>query len=280
MNIESSVIHADVRRALSEDVGSGDITAMLIPAEQYAQAQLLCREDARLCGQDWFEEVFRQLDPAITVEWLISDGEPIQAGQTVCRLQGPARAILTGERTAINFLQTLSGTATLVHQYADAIQHTQAKLMDTRKTLPGLRLAQKYAVHCGGGHNQRVGLYDGILIKENHIAAAGSITAAIATARAIAPHLPLQVEVEDMAQLSEAVSAGVKLILLDNFDLAGLRSAVSWVREQDAEVALEASGNMDLSRIVEVAETGVDRISVGRLTKDVRAVDFSLRFTA
>ena len=192
MNIEPSVIHADVRRALSEDVGSGDITAMLIPAEQYAQAQLLCREDARLCGQDWFEEVFRQLDPAITVEWLISDGEPIQIGQTVCRLQGPARAILTGERTAINFLQTLSGTATLVRQYADAIQHTQAKLMDTRKTLPGLRLVQKYAVHCGGGYNQRVGLYDGILIKENHIAAAGSITAAVATARAIAPHLPLQ----------------------------------------------------------------------------------------
>lgn len=279
MNIEPSVIHADVRRALSEDVGSGDITAMLIPAEQYAQAHLVCRESARLCGQDWFEEVFRQLDPAITTEWLISDGEPIQTGQTVCRLQGPARAILTGERTAINFLQTLSGTATLVHQYADAIQHTQAKLMDTRKTLPGLRLAQKYAVHCGGGHNQRVGLYDGILIKENHITAAGSITAAIATARAIAPHLPLQVEVENMAQLSEAVSAGVKLILLDNFDLDDLRSAVSWVREQDAEVALEASGNMDLSRIVEVAETGVDRISVGRLTKDVRAVDFSLRFT-
>lgn len=279
MNIEPSVIHADVRRALSEDVGSGDITAMLIPAEQYAQAHLICRESARLCGQDWFEEVFRQLDPAITTEWLISDGEPIQTGQTVCRLQGPARAILTGERTAINFLQTLSGTATLVHQYAEAIQHTQAKLMDTRKTLPGLRLAQKYAVHCGGGHNQRVGLYDGILIKENHITAAGSITAAIATARAIAPHLPLQVEVENMAQLSEAVSAGVKLILLDNFDLDDLRSAVSWVREQDAEVALEASGNMDLSRIVEVAETGVDRISVGRLTKDVRAVDFSLRFT-
>ncbi len=279
MNIEPSVIHADVRRALSEDVGSGDITAMLIPAEQYAQAQLLCREDARLCGQDWFEEVFRQLDPAITVEWLISDGEPIKARQTVCRLQGPARAILTGERTAINFLQTLSGTATLVRQYADAIQHTQAQLMDTRKTLPGLRLAQKYAVHCGGGHNQRVGLYDGILIKENHIAAAGSITAAVATARAIAPHLPLQVEVEDMAQLSEAVSAGVKLILLDNFDLDGLRSAVNWVHEQDAEVALEASGNMDLTRIVEVAETGVDRISVGRLTKDVQAVDFSLRFT-
>jgi nicotinate-nucleotide pyrophosphorylase (carboxylating) len=279
MNIEPSVIHADVRRALSEDVGSGDITAMLIPAEQYAQAHLVCRESARLCGQDWFEEVFRQLDPAITTEWLISDGEPIQTGQTVCRLQGPARAILTGERTAINFLQTLSGTATLVHQYADAIQHTQAKLMDTRKTLPGLRVAQKYAVHCGGGHNQRVGLYDGILIKENHITAAGSITAAIATARAIAPHLPLQVEVENMAQLSEAVSAGVKLILLDNFDLDDLRSAVSWVREQDAEVALEASGNMDLSRIVEVAETGVDRISVGRLTKDVRAVDFSLRFT-
>ncbi len=279
MNIEPSVIHADVRRALSEDVGSGDITAMLIPAEQYAQAHLVCRESARLCGQDWFEEVFRQLDPAITTEWLISDGEPIQTGQTVCRLQGPARAILTGERTAINFLQTLSGTATLVHQYAEAIQHTQAKLMDTRKTLPGLRLAQKYAVHCGGGHNQRVGLYDGILIKENHITAAGSITAAIATARAIAPHLPLQVEVENMAQLSEAVSAGVKLILLDNFDLDDLRSAVSWVREQDAEVALEASGNMDLSRIVEVAETGVDRISVGRLTKDVRAVDFSLRFT-
>jgi len=279
MNIEPSVIHADVRRALSEDVGSGDITAMLIPAEQYAQAHLVCREAALLCGQDWFEEVFRQLDPAITVEWLISDGEPIQTGQTVCRLQGPARAILTGERTAINFLQTLSGTATLVHQYADAIQHTQAKLMDTRKTLPGLRLAQKYAVHCGGGHNQRVGLYDGILIKENHITAAGSITAAVATARAIAPHLPLQVEVEDMAQLSEAVSAGVKLILLDNFDLDGLRNAVNWVREQDAEVALEASGNMALTRIVEVAETGVDRISVGRLTKDVRAIDFSLRFT-
>ena len=263
-----------VRRALAEDIGGGDLTARLIPENRVVRGQVLTRQDAVLCGTAWFDEVFRQLDARAT--WKAQDGEAIRAGQTLCQIEGPARAILTGERTALNFLQTLSGVATRTRSYVDAIRGTHAVILDTRKTVPGLRLAQKYAVRCGGGQNHRLGLYDGILIKENHIAAAGSIAAALKAAKdAAAPGLLVEVEVENLQQLQEALAAGAGRILLDNFDLEGLRAAVMVTRKR---AQLEVSGGVTLTNVRAIAETGVDFISAGDLTKNLTAVDLSLRF--
>lgn len=271
-------IHETVRIALTEDVGAGDLTADLIPANTWAEAQVITREEAVLCGAAWFEEVFRSLDKRVRVEWLARDGERLRANQILCTLEGPARALLTGERTALNFLQTLSGTATVTRRYVDAVQGTRAKILDTRKTLPGLRAAQKYAVRCGGGQNHRMGLYDAILIKENHIAAAGSVSAAVRAARAAAPGgTPVEVEVENLEQLKEALAAGTDRLLLDNFSLKRLREAV---QETAGRAKLEASGGITFENLRAIAETGVDYISIGALTKHVRAVDLSLRFTA
>ncbi len=265
-----------VCRALAEDIGAGDLTAALIPTHARGAASVLTRETAVLCGTAWFDEVFRQLDADTRIEWQARDGDRVRAGDTLCRLDGVARTLLTGERTALNFLQTLSGTATRAAAYAQAVAHTQAKVLDTRKTLPGLRTAQKYATACGGAHNHRLGLYDGILIKENHITAAGSIAAALAQAQRQAPAgVFVEIEVEDLTQLREALAAGAQRILLDNFDLAGLAAAVS---EAHGRATLEASGGVTLENIAAVAETGVDFISIGEMTKNVRAVDLSMRF--
>jgi nicotinate-nucleotide pyrophosphorylase (carboxylating) len=267
-------IDDDVRRALAEDVGGGDLTAALVP-DEIAHAELITREDAVLCGTAWFDAVFRQLDARVVVDWLVQDGARICAGAVLCRLHGPARAILTGERTALNFLQSLSGTATLTARYAEAVRGTRARILDTRKTIPGLRQAQKYAVTCGGGHNHRMGLYDAVLIKENHIAAAGGVAAALAAARHQAPAgIMIEVEVENLAQLEEALAAGASRVLLDNFGIKDLRAAV---RINAGRATLEASGGITLDNIRVIAETGVDDISVGSLTKHVRAVDLSLR---
>lgn len=264
-----------VRRALAEDIGGGDLTTALIDARTHASARVISREVAVLCGCAWFEEVFRQLDAGIRVSWQAHDGDSIHANQALCRIEGPARGLLSGERTALNFLQTLSGTATTSHRYAEAVKGTHAVILDTRKTLPGLRRAQKYAVRVGGARNHRLGLFDGVLIKENHIAAAGSITAAVAAARRQGKKAPVEVEVENLKQVQEALAAGVEMLLLDNFDFDGLRAAV---RETAGRAKLEASGGVDLARVRAVAETGVDYISVGALTKHLRAVDLSMRF--
>jgi nicotinate-nucleotide pyrophosphorylase (carboxylating) len=268
-------IPATVQRALAEDIGDGDLTAALVPAEARARGHVISREDAVLCGTAWFEETFRQVDDAIAIHWEAHDGDAIRRDQLLCRLEGPARGLLTGERSALNFLQTLSGTATLSRRYADAVKGTRATVLDTRKTLPGLRSAQKYAVHCGGANNHRMGLYDGILIKENHIMAAGGIQAAVQAARAGGAKVPVEVEVETLDQLKEALEAGADILLLDNFDLGGMREAV---RASAGRAKLEASGGIDLTRIKAVAETGVDYISVGAITKNLQAVDLSLRF--
>jgi nicotinate-nucleotide pyrophosphorylase (carboxylating) len=269
-----ALIDDDVRRALAEDVGAGDLTAALVP-DAPADAELVTREDAVLCGRAWFDAVFRALDARVQVQWWRQDGDRIAAGETLCRLHGPARAILTGERSALNFLQTLSGTASATARYVAAVRGTRAQILDTRKTLPGLRRAQKYAVACGGGRNHRMGLYDAILIKENHIAAAGSVTAALAQARQLAPAAtPIEIEVENLGQLREALAAGAARILLDNFAVDDLRAAVQIT---GGRAALEASGGVTLDNIRAVAETGVDFISIGSLTKHLRAVDLSLR---
>lgn len=273
---EAAEIQAQVRHALREDIGSGDVTSNLIPVAQQAQATIISREVAVLCGTAWCDTVFRQLDDAVRMEWQVRDGERIRSGQVLCTLHGAARALLTGERTALNFLQTLSATATRTAHYVAAVHGTRTRILDTRKTLPGLRHAQKYAVTCGGGCNHRVGLYDGVLIKENHILAAGSITTALQAARnAAAPGMLIEVEVEDMEQLREALQAGAPRILLDNFTLAELQQAV---QEVAGRAELEASGGITLENIRALAETGVDFISVGDLTKNVRAVDMSMRF--
>jgi nicotinate-nucleotide pyrophosphorylase (carboxylating) len=275
INLEKA-LQANVRAALEEDVGGGDLTALLIPADAIGHARVVTREGAVLCGTAWFEACFRALNPAVQIAWNAADGDRIHAGQTLCALSGPARALLTAERPALNFLQTLSAIATETRRYVDAIAGTRAKIYDTRKTLPGLRLALKYAVQCGGGENQRIGLYDGILIKENHIAAAGGIRPALEAAfRLAGPGVSVQIEVETLAQLEEALQAGARLILLDNFDLDGMREAV---RLTAGRAALEASGGISLDTVRAIAETGVDRISVGGLTKSVRAVDLSMRF--
>ena len=274
----STDIKEIVRQALAEDIGSGDLTAGLIAANTKASAQVITRDDAILCGTAWFDEVFRQLDSTITIEWHANDSDSIQSGQTICQLRGPARSVLSGERMALNFLQLLSGTATQTRRYVDAINGTQAKILDTRKTLPALRNAQKYAVTCGGGYNHRMGLYDGILIKENHILAAGSITQAMQQAKTAAPAgVVIEVEVEDLAEIKEALAVGSERLLLDNFDLETLRIAVAETR---GRAKVEASGGITLENIRVVAETGVDYISIGVLTKDVIAVDYSMRFDA
>lgn len=267
-------LETQVSAALREDVGSGDLTAQLIPADRQATATILCREDAVFCGAPWAEAVFRQLAPEMKCRWLADEGEAVTAGSRVGELHGPARGILTAERTALNFLQTLSATATRTREYVTAIADTGARILDTRKTLPGLRTAQKYAVRCGGGSNHRSGLYDGILIKENHIAAAGGITAAVRAARELAGGVPVEVEVENLAEVSEALEAGADFLLLDNLALADLREAV---QINAGRARLEASGGLSLKDLRAVAETGVDFISVGGLTKHVHAVDLSLR---
>jgi nicotinate-nucleotide pyrophosphorylase (carboxylating) len=265
-----------VRQALAEDIGNGDLTAELIAANTKANAYVSTREDAILCGTAWFDEVFRQLDTTITIEWRAKDSDSIQSGQTICQVQGSARSILSGERMGLNFLQLLSGTATQTRRYVGAVSGTHAKILDTRKTLPALRSAQKYAVTCGGGYNHRMGLYDGILIKENHILSAGSITQAMQRAKATAAdRVMIEVEVENLEQIREALAAGAKRLLLDNFDLAGLYAAV---KETHGRAEVEASGGITLENIRAVAETGVDYISIGALTKDVIAVDYSMRF--
>lgn len=273
--LPASFIDSQVKLALLEDIGQQDLTADLIPRDAIANANLITREPAVLCGRQWFESVFSQLEPAIHIEWLADDGDKLQANDVICRLTGPARAILTGERTAMNFLQTLSATATRAGIYADAVAGLPVKVLDTRKTLPGWRMAQKYAVRCGGCYNHRIGLYDGILIKENHINAAGSIAAAVQQAKTLHPGINIEVEVENLDELNQALTAGSDIILLDNFDTELLRQAVM-INQNRAQ--LEASGGISLETIREIAETGVDRISVGALTKDIIAVDLSLRF--
>ncbi len=269
-------IERNVTTAFVEDLGPGDLTANLIPPGQQGRAKVLSREAAVLAGAAWLEACFRRLDPGAAIRWSARDGERIAAGQVLCEIEGEARALLSAERPALNFLQLLSAVATRTRHYVDAVAGTKAKILDTRKTLPGLRLAQKYAVRCGGGVNHRMGLYDGILIKENHIAAAGGIAPALRAALAGAgPGVMVQVEVESLAQLREALGAGARLVLLDNFDLDMMREAA---RIAAGRAELEASGGITLDTVRAIAETGVDRISIGSLTKDVRAVDLSMRF--
>ena len=267
--------HPTVALALAEDIGGGDLTAALIPEATQAEATVISRESAVLCGTAWFDAVFQQLDARIVTDWLAGDGDRIEPDQLLCVLNGPARPLLTGERTALNFLQVLSGTATLARRYADLVAGTNAVILDTRKTLPGLRQAQKYAVRCGDCQNHRFGLFDAVLIKENHIMAAGSIGQAIATARHLHPDVTVEIEVENLTELEEALAARPDIVMLDNFDLATLVVAV---RIADRRVKLEASGNVNFDTVRPIAETGVDYISIGGLTKDVRAVDFSMRF--
>ena len=270
-----------VQVALAEDVGSGDLTAQLIAAKTTARATVITREEAVICGQPWVEETFRQVDAAVRIVWSVQEGARVPANTVLCTLTGPARALLTGERTALNFLQALSGTATTTRRYADALAGTPCRVLDTRKTIPGLRLAQKYAVRCGGGTNHRIGLFDAILIKENHIAAAGSIAAAIKSARQIDGSVMIEVEVENLAELEQALAAGADRILLDNFTLDDMRTAVSRTRASNRpHTELEASGNVTLESLHSLAQTGVDFISVGGLTKHVRAIDLSMRFEA
>jgi len=268
-------IKANVRLALAEDIGSGDISARLVPAQRQASARVISREPAVLCGRAWADEVFRQLDSLVTLHWQAEDGQRIAANQTIVTLQGSARVLLSGERAMLNFLQTLSAVATRARQYADLVEGTNVRLLDTRKTLPGLRLAQKYAVTCGGCHNHRIGLFDAFLIKENHIAACGSISAAVAAARAIAPDKPLEVEVENLGEFEQALNAGADIIMLDELSLADMRQAVTL---NQGRAKLEASGGVNQDNLRAMAETGVDFISIGSLTKDIKAVDLSMRF--
>ena len=267
-------IAANVRAALAEDVGSGDITAALIPAAAQANARVITREDGVLCGRAWVDRVFAELDPAIGLAWQARDGERITAGQQLFTAAGPARSLLTGERTALNFLQLLSGTATTCQRYAGLVAGTGVRLLDTRKTIPGLRIAQKYAVTCGGCYNHRIGLYDAFLIKENHIHAAGGIAAAVRAARQHAPGKPVEVEVETLAELEQALAAGCDRVMLDNFSLAQMVDAVAL---SAGRVELEASGNVTEQTLRPIAETGVDYISIGALTKDCKALDLSMR---
>lgn len=281
---------ANVQAALAEDVGPGDLTAQLIDADAMAQARVISREAAILCGQAWFTEAFRQIDPTAKVEWLVAEGSLMEPNQVIVTVTGKARALLTGERTGLNFLQLLSGTATVVRQHVDAIAGTTTKIVDSRKTIPGLRQAQKYAVTVGGGHNHRFALYDGILIKENHIATAGGVSAALSRAASVkaaasatnpfAADAFVQIEVETLAQLREALQAGAKMILLDNMDHAQIREAVAINAALGAQrAALEVSGGVSLQTVRGYAELGVDRISIGALTKHIRAVDFSMRMS-
>jgi nicotinate-nucleotide pyrophosphorylase (carboxylating) len=271
----AELARADAARALAEDVGSGDLTAGLVDPARRARARVLAREAAVICGVPWVEAALRQVDPDVQIHWLVVEGRPALADQVVLEVEGSARGLLTAERTALNFLQLLTGVATKTATYVEAVRGTRAQIVDTRKTLPGLRLAQKYAVRIGGGTNHRIGLYDAVLIKENHIAAAGGVTQVLAAAaRVTAQAAFVEIEVETLAQLEEALAAGAKMILLDNMDLPTLREAV---RINDARAILEISGGVTLQSVRALAETGVDRISIGALTKDVKAADFSMR---
>ena len=270
------LVIAQVAAALAEDMGTGDLTAQLISASKTAQATIISREDAIICGIDWVNACFTQLDKNVQIKWHVIEGEKVKANQLLCEMSGNARALLSAERCALNFLQTLSAVATHTAQYVASISGTKTQILDTRKTLPGLRLAQKYAVTVGGGLNQRLALYDGILIKENHIAAAGSIHAALSIAIKNNPNVSIQIEVENLDELQQALSAGATSILLDNFSLDGMRKAV---KITSAKALLEASGNVNLQTVRSIAETGVDRISVGALTKHIRAIDLSMRIT-
>ena len=273
-------IERNVSDALAEDIGGGDLTASLIPDDKPGRATVISREDAVLCGTAWFEAVFRRLDPAVRLRWHAADGDRIVRDQLLCEIEGRAPALLSAERSALNFLQLLSGVATKARHYADIVAGTRAKVVDTRKTVPGLRLAQKYAVKCGGGDNHRIGLYDAILIKENHIMAAGGIAAAMAAAQSVAARHPgckfIQIEVESLAELREALAAGASMVLLDNMSLEDMREAS---RIAAGKAILEASGGIGPDTLRAIAETGVDRISIGGLTKDVRALDLSMRFS-
>lgn len=268
-------IKENVTSALSEDIGSGDISAALIDSATQALATIITREDMTLSGVDWANEVFKQVDPEIQADWHFADGNRVTANKALVTLRGSARSLLTAERSAMNFLQTLSGTATLCSHYAALVADTKVKLLDTRKTLPGLRIAQKYAVSCGGCFNHRIGLYDAFLIKENHIAACGSIAQAIATARSNEPDKPVEVEVESLDELNQALEAGADTVMLDNFSLADMKAAVIWV---NGRCKLEASGNVTKETLLPIAQTGVDYISIGALTKDCKAIDLSMRF--
>ena len=270
-----SDVHNNVSAALSEDVGDGDITARLIPAAEIALAAIITRENATICGVDWVNEVARQVDSTIVIDWMVADGDQVQANQVLFQAHGNARSLLTFERCALNFLQCLSGTASTAHYYAGLVADTQVKLLDTRKTIPGLRKAQKYAVACGQCYNHRIGLYDAFLIKENHIAACGGISQAIATARKQEPTKPVEVEVESLHELKQALEAGADRIMLDNFSLADMRKAVQLAT---GRAELEASGGINEQTLRPIAETGVDYISIGALTKDCRAIDLSMRF--
>lgn len=279
MTIENTIpvefIAAQAKLALLEDLGQQDLTADLIPINTLANAAIITREKATLCGQAWLEQVFKQLDPTIIVNWSFNDGDQVQENDVICTLHGPARTLLTGERTAINFIQTFSATATLARQYSEQVTGIAVQILDTRKTIPGLRLAQKYAVRCGGGYNHRMGLYDGILIKENHINAAGSIKAAVEQARHLHQGITIEVEVENFDELEQALTAHADIIMLDNFDIPALTKAV---KLNQGRVKLEASGGITLNNVRAIAETGVDRISIGAITKDIRAIDLSMRF--
>ncbi len=275
MNIAPE-IERNVAAALAEDVGGGDWTARLTPATREARASVICRSAATIAGRPWFDAVFRSLDNQVNISWQVEEGQPVAPNTPLCTVNGNARALLTGERAALNFLQMLSAVATATRHYVDAVAGTRAAILDTRKTLPGLRVAQKYAVKTGGGMNHRMGLYDGILIKENHIAAAGGVSAAMAEAQRTAPAgVGIQIEVENFTQLDEALAAGATLILLDNMSTAQMREAVN---RTAGRAKLEASGGISIGNVREIAETGVDRISIGALTKDVKAVDLSMRF--
>ncbi len=267
-------IQTVVKHALEEDIRDGDITAMLIPESNQAEATVITRERAIICGQPWVDEVFRQLDPNVKIEWLVKDGDEIQPGQTLFKLKGSARSLLTGERTALNFLQTLSGTATTSRDYSKLVEATDIKVLDTRKTIPGLRLAQKYAVKIGGCHNHRIGLYDAFLIKENHIAACGGIAEAISKAREIAPGKPVEVEVESLEELQQALTANADIVMLDNFDAKSIEAAVE---ANQGRAKLEVSGNLEAGNLTQKAITGIHYLSSGSLTKHCQAIDFSMR---
>lgn len=269
-------LESSVRQALKEDIRDGDITAMLIPEESIATATVITREQAIVCGQPWVDEVFKQLDPKVKVEWLVHDGDEIQPKQALFNLKGSARSLLTGERTALNFLQTLSGTATTTREYAKLVEGTNIKILDTRKTIPGLRLAQKYAVKVGDCHNHRIGLYDAFLIKENHITACGGIEKAVKKAKEIAPEKPVEVEVESLGELQQALSAGADIVMLDNFNTEMIEQAV---KLNNGKAKLEVSGNLDTGNITRKAVQGIDYLSSGSLTKHCKAIDFSMRLT-
>lgn len=270
----AAAFEANITSAITEDVGTGDVTGKLVPENDWVKAHVVVREAAVLCGAPWFEGVMKELDARITIDWKYAEGDLMTADSVVCGIEAPARALLTAERPALNFLQLLSGVASTTRRYVDVIAGTRAAILDTRKTLPGLRLAQKYAVRVGGGKNQRMALYDGILIKENHIAAAGGVTAAMHAAHALRAGVPIQIEVENLDELQEALAAGATSVLLDNFDLETMRTAVTLTV---GRAILEASGGVNMDSVRSIAETGVDRISIGSLTKDVKATDYSLR---